>query len=46
VSLTEGVREVRAPFVISSLKRRNELTQALNGLGVAGGRILVAGATE
>ncbi len=43
VALAEGVREVRATLVISSLKRRDELTQALHGLGVAGGRIFVAG---
>jgi len=46
VALAEGVREMRAPLVISSLKRRNELTQVLHGLGVAVGRIFVAGATE
>lgn len=46
VALAEGVREVSAPVVISSLKRRDELTQLLRGLGVAGDRIFVAGATE
>ena len=46
VALTEGVRVMHAPFVISSLKRRDELTQALHGLGVSGGRIFVAGPTE
>lgn len=46
VALAEGVREMRAPLVISSLKRRDELTQVLHGLGVAVGRIFVAGATE
>lgn len=45
-SLADGVLQMTAPLVISSLKRRDELTQALHGLGVAGGRILVAGATE
>jgi DNA-binding MarR family transcriptional regulator len=46
VSLAEGVREVGTTVVISSLKRRDELTQMLYGLGVAGGRIFVAGLTE
>lgn len=40
--LGEGVRKI--PIVISSLKRREELTQALHGLGVVGGRIFFAGA--
>jgi predicted transcriptional regulator len=43
VTLATGVREVRAPLVISSLKRRGELTQLLHGLGVAQGRYFVAG---
>ncbi|MBK5275032.1 MAG: winged helix-turn-helix transcriptional regulator [Desulfuromonadales bacterium] len=46
VSLAVGLREVPAPVVISSLKRRAELTQALHSLGVAEGRIFVAGAAE
>ena len=46
VSLAEGVREVGAPVVISSLKRRDELTQMLSGLGVAGGRMYSPGARE
>jgi len=45
-SLAQGLREVGAPVVISSLKRRDELTQALHGLGVAGDRIHSAGARE
>jgi len=45
VAVADGVREVRAPVVIASLKRRDELAQALRGLGVSGGRIFVAGAT-
>jgi len=44
VSIEEGLREVSSPIVISSLKRRDELTEFLQGFGVAGGRILVAGA--
>jgi DNA-binding MarR family transcriptional regulator len=43
VSLAEGVRVVRVPVVISSLKRKDELTQALRALGVSMGRICVAG---
>jgi predicted transcriptional regulator len=46
VSVADGVRKAGAPVVISSLKRRDELSQALRDLGVAGGRIFVAGAAE
>lgn len=46
VTLNEGVREVGCPVVISSLKRRDELTQALHRLGVAGNRTFVTGITE
>jgi predicted transcriptional regulator len=46
VSIAEGVRGMRTPVVISSLKRRDELTQLLHGLGVAGGKIFVAGIAE
>lgn len=46
VSTAEGMREVRAPIVISSLKRRDELAQVLHGLGVSDGRIFIAGAKE
>lgn len=46
VALAEGARELRAPVVISSLKRKDQLTETLHGLGVAGGRIFVAGAAE
>ncbi|MBC7964113.1 MAG: winged helix-turn-helix transcriptional regulator [Steroidobacteraceae bacterium] len=46
VSLSEGVREECAPVVISSLKRRDELVRVLRSLGVADGRIFVAGASE
>lgn len=46
VSMADGVRDMRAPVVISSLKRREELTQVLHGLGVAGGRIFIAGPAE
>ncbi|MGB9081010.1 MAG: winged helix-turn-helix transcriptional regulator [Desulfuromonadaceae bacterium] len=46
VALADGVRDTRAPVVISSLKRRDELAEELHGLGVAVGRIFVAGATR
>jgi len=46
VSIAEGSRDIGAPVVISSLKRRDELKQVLLGLGVPGGRIFVAGAVE
>lgn len=46
VAIAEGVREPDTPVVISSLKRRIELTQVLCSLGVAGGRVFVAGASE
>ena len=46
VSVAEGVRKVGIPVVISSLKRRDELTQALRGFGVASGRIFCAGTTD
>ena len=46
VSLAGGGRDGGAPVVISSLKRRDELTQQLRGLGVAGNRIFVAGVVE
>jgi len=46
VSVAEGLRKVGIPVVISSLKRRDELTQALRGFGVAGGRIFCAGTTD
>ena len=46
VALANGVRELRAPVVISSLKRKDQLTETLHGLGVVGGRIFVAGTAE
>lgn len=46
VSIVDGVREIHSPLVISSLKRRDELTQVLHSLGVSGDRIFVAGETE
>lgn len=46
MSIAEGVNRVRTPVVISSLKRMGELAQALRDAGVAGDRILVAGAVE
>ena len=46
VTFAEGARQVHVPFIITSLKRRAELTQGLNQLGVAGGRIIVAGALD
>jgi DNA-binding MarR family transcriptional regulator len=39
VTLAEGVREVNASLVISTLKRQDEIFQALLMLGVASGRI-------
>jgi DNA-binding MarR family transcriptional regulator len=45
VAIAECVREVGTPVVITSLKRRDELAQALQALGVAGGKIFVAGTT-
>ena len=42
VSLAEGVRQVDVPLVISSLKRRDELLQTLQILGVSPGRIFTA----
>jgi DNA-binding MarR family transcriptional regulator len=44
VSIAEGMPESGIPVVISSLKRRDELALTLHDLGVAGGRIFVAGA--
>lgn len=42
VSIAEGACAASVPVVISSLKRRDELTQALYGLGVTSSRIFVA----
>ncbi|RII29161.1 MAG: transcriptional regulator [Geobacter sp.] len=46
VSLAEGVRREGVPVVISSLKQRDELMEALRGLGVPKTGIFIAGATE
>ena len=46
VALADVLGKVGTPVVISSLKRRDELAQALRGLGVAGGGIFVAGTTN
>jgi len=43
VALAEGVWEFRTPVVISSLKQRDVMVQLLQQLGVACGRIYVAG---
>ena len=43
VSVAEGVRKVGIPVVISSLKRRDELTQALRGSGVPDRKIYIPG---
>ncbi len=43
VALAEGVWEFRTPVVISSLKQRDVMVQLLQQLGVASGRIYVAG---
>lgn len=40
VTLEAGVQREKVPFVISSLKRRDELQQALKGLGVASHRVV------
>ncbi len=42
VSIAEGVLLERAMLVITSLKRSDELAQALRDLGVAAGRVFVA----
>jgi DNA-binding MarR family transcriptional regulator len=43
-SLADGVtQQVSAPLVVSSLKRRDELLLALDGIGVPGSRIFTAG---
>lgn len=44
LSLASDVEESGATVVITSLKRRDELTQVLQGLGIPGGRIYGAGA--
>ncbi|MDD2734701.1 MAG: winged helix-turn-helix transcriptional regulator [Desulfuromonadaceae bacterium] len=46
VSLADGVQEIRAPFVITSLKRKDEIEKVLGGLGIAGSRIISAITTE
>jgi len=43
-SIAEGVAQVNFPLVISSLKRRDELLQALDWIGVEDGRIFTTGA--
>ncbi|MFZ2948659.1 MAG: winged helix-turn-helix transcriptional regulator [Desulfuromonadaceae bacterium] len=43
VPIANVVPEMSTPVVVSSLKRREELKEKLNGLGVAGDRIFVAG---
>lgn len=43
VALAEGVLQASTPIVVTSLKRRDALTEALGCLGVAGGRIFAAG---
>lgn len=44
VSLAVGLQYGQVPVVISSLKRKVELTEELHGLGVSNGRVFVAGA--
>lgn len=46
VTFAEGLRELSAPLVISSLKHKEELLQTLKGLDVSKRRIFVAGAGE
>lgn len=43
VSVDDGVKGLAVPVVISSLKRRDELSQILEDLGVAACRVFVAG---
>lgn len=45
-AIAEGLGEFHAPIVISTLKRRSELRQELQRMGVAGGRIFAAGGME
>jgi DNA-binding MarR family transcriptional regulator len=45
VPLAEGVGKIKAPLVISSLKRRDGFQQALKKLQVSPGRIFTAGQT-
>ena len=42
VPLSEGVQQARRPVVVTSLKRRDGLVQALRGAGVEAGRIFSA----
>lgn len=42
VGLSEGVRALKAPVVITSLKRRSELAEALRCFGVRDERVFVA----
>jgi len=44
VAIDEGALELSSPVVITSLKRKDELTEELQLLGVMVGRIFVAGA--
>jgi DNA-binding MarR family transcriptional regulator len=46
VALAYGVRDVGVPVVITSLKRRDKLTEMLYSLGVSVGRIFVASAAK
>jgi DNA-binding MarR family transcriptional regulator len=46
ITITVGGGEVHAPVVISSLKRRDEMTLMLNNLGVGGERIFSAGSVR
>lgn len=43
VAIAEGVRDLNLPMVITTLKRRNELTEALRVVGVEAGSVFVAG---
>ena len=44
LSVAEGIQQSDVPVVISSLKRREELKQALVAAGIPAGRFVVAGA--
>lgn len=46
VSIDDGIKELSAPVVISSLKRRDELMRSVCQSGVSGGKIFAAGASK
>lgn len=46
VTLSQGVKDGTSLIVITSLKQRDQLQQALHGCDVAGGRVYCAGSAE